>query len=92
MPRIQILLIYTKVPRSTKKLVAGVRERYEKVRLYVAMTTSNRVITQCWWVGNKSTIPITMKQVLVSHRIFSWEGKCHACDGIVCIIAPTRGL
>ena len=31
-PSLRILLIDTKVPRSTKRLVAGVRERYDKVR------------------------------------------------------------
>lgn len=35
-PRVHILLIYTRVPRSTKELVAGVRARYEKVH-----TTTN---------------------------------------------------
>lgn len=31
MPQLRILLINTKVPRSTKKMVSGVRERYDKV-------------------------------------------------------------
>lgn len=30
MPNLRILLVNTKVPRSTKKMVAGVRERYDK--------------------------------------------------------------
>ena len=33
MPNLRILLVNTKVPRSTKKMVAGVRERYDKVSI-----------------------------------------------------------
>lgn len=31
MPSVRILLVNTKVPRSTKKMVAGVREKYNMV-------------------------------------------------------------
>ena len=38
MPRIQILLTNTKVPRSTKTLVANVRKRHDKVGLALTPT------------------------------------------------------
>ena len=31
MPKLRILLVNTKVPRSTKKMVEGVRRRHDKV-------------------------------------------------------------
>ena len=31
MPQVRVLLVNTKVPRSTKKMVAGVRELHNKV-------------------------------------------------------------
>lgn len=34
MPSLAALLVYTKVPRSTKKMVAEVRQRYDKVRSF----------------------------------------------------------
>ena len=43
MPKLSILLVYTKVPRSTKKIVAGVRQNHTKVCL--TLTLSHLFIT-----------------------------------------------
>lgn len=34
MPSLSIILVYTKVPRSTKKMVSGVKERYDAVSFH----------------------------------------------------------
>ena len=58
MPSIQILLIYTKVPRSTKKLVAGVRERYERVR-----STGSHTSVQILYSNQKCYLHTTVNQL-----------------------------
>ena len=43
--KLQILLINTKVPRGSKKLIAGVREKHDKVHISFLLRTYLLVVT-----------------------------------------------
>ena len=40
MPKLGALVVFTKVPRSTKKMVASVREKYEAVSYFYSVKLS----------------------------------------------------
>lgn len=44
MPEFQILLINTRVPRSTKQLVEGVRQKHDRVRTVMLVVTHYTVM------------------------------------------------
>jgi mevalonate kinase len=97
---LQLLLVYTHVPRSTKQLVAGVRvmhEQYPATRIMLQAMGALAQQFQTWWCssdtdGEADVVGDVLTMVRTNQHLLSAVGVSHASlDRICAVVAETAG-
>ena len=97
---LDLLLVYTHVPRSTKELVAGVRVRYEQypaTRIMLRAMGATAQNFQTWWCNSDSDAENAgagdvLTLVRTNQHLLSAVGVSHASlDRICAVVDETAG-